>query len=170
MKKVIIILGGTLIIIVFIFLILFDIPLTVNFQQGKCFEYKVGTINKENKAVLDPILMKHPEIIAKYLSGAASIATNQQLHCIEPFLEISDNRSTIWSKIFPIYFLDYSLVFLTKKGDTIAAACQTKLRVRNRNLYLSCIKKNSDKDFQNIQVCDPIFIKPCMIKKNKNTP
>jgi hypothetical protein len=165
MKKVIILLGGTLLIIVFIFLFFFDIPLTINFQQGKCFEYKVGTFNKENNAVLDPILMKHPEIIAKYLSSATAIATNQQLHCIEPFIEISDNRSTIWSKIFPRYFLNYSLVFLTDKGDTTISYNSIKLKVRNRKLYLPCVKKNSDKDFQNIQVCDPIFIKPCMIKK-----
>jgi hypothetical protein len=165
MKKGIIILGGILLIIVFIFLSFLDIPLTINFKQGKYFDYKVGTLNKENNAVLDPILMKHPEIIAKYFLSAASIDTIRQFHCIEPFIEISDNRSTIWSKIFPRYFLNYSLVFLAKQSDTTISHCSIMLKVLNRKLYLRSVINNSDKNFQNIQVCDPIFIRPCMIKK-----
>ena len=169
MRKSIIISAGILLIIVLIFLSLVNIPSTINFQKGMQLEYKVGTFNKENIAVLDPSLMKYPEIIAKYISSSTPNDPHRQLHCIEPFLEILDNKSTIWSKIFPMYFLEYSLVFLTNKGDTLAVPCLITLKVRNRQLYLPYIKNYRDKDLQHIQVCDPIFIKPCMLKKiNKN--
>jgi hypothetical protein len=165
MKKRVLI-TGSIFVIIFIFLvILFNTyPALPTSENGTFFDCQVGHFNEQNDPVVEPKFVKYPGVFSKYLLSNVGTRPGEELHCIVPYMEISSNKRTIWGVFFPMYYFDITLVYISSRGDTTNAFTSISLLSKNNKLYLRILLNGRLNTCKNIPVCDPVFIKPCMIK------
>lgn len=132
--------------------------------KGQTISCQVGHLDEANNPVLEEKYLKHLELFSKYLVSRIIIDSNKVFHCIVPNLQITDNKETIWSVFSTKYFLEYSIIFMSNIGDTINSLISIPLYKDKNKLFYDVILGSKQNELKNIPVCDPSFIKPCMIR------
>ena len=138
----------------------------IEIASGKVIDYQIGNIDKNGIATLDKKVVDHIDIFGKYLLSPLSIDSKKKFHCIIPILTIMDNKGTIWSLLSTKYYLDFPIIFISSKGDTLNSLWSMELKVKRDYLYIQVHLPLTQFINKKVPICDPSYIKPCMIKRN----
>lgn len=141
-------------------------PSSISFKKadGTYFDYQIGVINEQGIPVLDKKFNEYPELYSKYfLNLDGPIDSNFRIHCLHGFLDITSNSNTIWYKIHPIYYLNYSTANISIKGDTLNSTKQISVKVDNGKMYIKVLLNSSLKKYLFIPICDKKVFKSCGI-------
>jgi len=134
--------------------------------RGKLVDYQIGHFDNNDKAIVEVKFVDNLDIFGKYLLSRLSIDSKNEFHCIIPILQINDNKGTIWSLLWPKYYLDFPIVLFSTEGDTINSLVTMELTKKDNNLYLPIQLPLRRFISEKVPICDLKFVKSCMIKKN----
>jgi len=155
-----------LICILCILILLFRNSIHFTKNNFNSIPYQVGIIKDNKEFLINSIIQSDPGRFGKYIVNLIDNDSFYKFHCLIPIFEIKDNSETIWSRLFHIYYFEFNAVFVSVKCDTITKILDIPIDRKGNKLFINL---NYDKlKNKPIQICDPRYLKPCMINKIQN--